>query len=160
MNLAAFAVVAFLRNAMRSEELPDYAGLIRRSPLTVICLALTLFSLVGLPPLSGFVGKFAIFASLVDGWQKLEGAGIPGFYLLLLLLVGGINTAISLFYYLRVVKVMTMDEEPRDRPPLAYSDVSLGGAFLWLITLPTALLIVSWDWLNDLSLAAARHLFS
>jgi NADH-quinone oxidoreductase subunit N len=160
MNLAAFAVVALLRNAMRSEDLADYAGLIRRSPLTVICFALTLFSLVGLPPLSGFVGKFAIFASLVDGWQKVEGAGLPGFYLLLLLLVGGINTAISLFYYLRVVKVMTMDDEPRDRPPLAYSDVSLGGAFLWLITLPTALLIVSWDWLNEISLAAARHLFS
>jgi NADH-quinone oxidoreductase subunit N len=160
MNLAAFAVVAFLRNAMRSEDLSDYAGLIRRSPLTVICLALTLFSLVGLPPLSGFVGKFAIFAALVDGWQKVEGAGLPGFYLLLLLLVGGINTAISLFYYLRVVKVMTIDDEPRDRPPLAFSDVSLGSAFLWVITLPTALLIVSWDWLNEISLAAARHLFS
>jgi NADH-quinone oxidoreductase subunit N len=160
MNLAAFAVVAFLRNAMRSEDLSDYAGLIRRSPLTVICFALTLFSLVGLPPLSGFVGKFAIFASLVDGWQKVEGAGLPGFYLLLLLLVGGINTAISLFYYLRVVKVMTIDDEPRDRPPLAYSDVSLGGAFLWVVTLPTALLIVSWNWLSEISLAAARHLFS
>ena len=60
-----------------------------------------------------------------------------------LLIVGGLNTAISLFYYLRVVKVMTMDDEPRDRPPLAFSDVSLAGAFLWLITLPTALLIVS-----------------
>ena len=76
------------------------------------------------------------------------------------LLVGGLNTAISLFYYLRVVKVMTIDEEPRDRPPFAYSDVSLGGAFLWLITLPTALLIVSWDWLSELTLAAARNLLS
>jgi hypothetical protein len=55
---------------------------------------------------------------------------------------------------------MTIDDEPRDRPPLAYSDVSLGGAFLWLITLPTALLIVSWDWLSEISLAAARNLLS
>jgi len=61
---------------------------------------------------------------------------------------------------LRVVKVMTIDDEPRDRPPLAFSDVSLGGAFLWVITLPTALLIVSWDWLSQISLAAARHLLS
>jgi len=160
MNLAAFAVVAFFRNATRSEDLGDYAGLVRRSPLTVICFGIALFSLVGLPPLSGFVGKFAIFASLVDGWQKLEAASQPGFYLLLLLLVGGLNTAISLFYYLRVVKVMTIDEEPRDRPPFAFSDVSLGGAFLWVITLPTALLIVSWDWLSDMTLAAARNLFS
>jgi NADH-quinone oxidoreductase subunit N len=160
MNLAAFAVIAFLRNAMRSEDLLDYAGLVRRSPLTVICLGVAMFSLIGLPPLAGFIGKFAIFAALVDGFQKVEGAGQPGFYLLLLLVVGGLNTAISLFYYLRVVKVMTIDEEPRDRPPLAFSDVSLSGAFLWLITLPTALLIVSWDWLSEVSLAAARHLLS
>jgi len=160
MNLAAFAVVALYRNAMRSEDVADYAGLIRRSPLTVICFAATLFSLIGLPPLSGFVGKFAILASLVDGYQKVESAGLPGFYLLLLLIVGGLNTAISLFYYLRVVKIMTIDDEPRDRPPLAFSDVSLGGAFLWVITLPTALLIFSWDWLSEISLAAARHLLS
>ena len=160
LNLAAFAVVAFLRNSMRSEELPDFAGLVRRSPLTVVCFALTLFGLIGLPPLSGFIGKFAIFASLVDGWQAVESAGQPGFYLLLMLLVGGVNTAVCLFYYLRVAKVMTIDEEPRDRPPHAFSDVSLGGAFLWLITLPTALLIVSWDWLSEVTLAAARNLLA
>ena len=160
LNLAAFAVVAFLRNAMRSEDLLDFSGLIRRSPLTVICLALTLFGLIGLPPLSGFIGKFAIFAALVDGWQALETAGQSGFYLLLLLIVGGVNTAICLFYYLRVAKVMTIDEEPRDRPPHAFSDVSLGGAFVWLVTLPTALLIVSWDWLSAVTLAAARNLLS
>jgi NADH-quinone oxidoreductase subunit N len=159
MNLAAFAVVALLRNAMRSEDVTDYAGLIRRSPLTVICFATALFSLIGLPPLAGFIGKFAIFAALVDGYQKVESAGLPGFYLLLLLIVGGLNTAVSLFYYLRVVKIMTIDEEPRDRPPLSYSDVSLGGAFLWVVTLPTALLIVSWEWLSQVSLAAARYLF-
>jgi NADH-quinone oxidoreductase subunit N len=158
MNLAAFAVVALLRNAMRSEDVTDYAGLIRRSPLVVICFALTLFGLIGLPPLSGFIGKFAAFAALVDGYQKVESAGQPGFYLLLLLIVGGLNTAISLFYYLRVVKIMTIDEEPAERRPLAFSDVSLGGAFLWLITLPTALLIVSWDWLNNVALAAASNL--
>jgi len=160
LNLAAFAVVAFLRNSMRSEELPDFAGLVRRSPLTVICFALTLFGLIGLPPLSGFIGKFAIFAALVDAWQVVESAGQPGFYLLLMLLVGGVNTAVCLFYYLRVAKVMTIDEEPRDRPPHAFSDVSLGGAFLWLITLPTALLIVSWDWLSEVTLAAARNLLA
>jgi hypothetical protein len=55
---------------------------------------------------------------------------------------------------------MTIDEEPRDRPPFVYSDISLGGAFLWLITLPTALLMISWDWLNEITLAAARNLLS
>ncbi len=158
MNLGAFAVVAFLRNAMRSEDIADYAGLIRRCPMTVICFAAILFSLIGLPPLAGFYGKFAIFASLADGYSLLKGSG-TGFYLMLLLVVGGINTAISLFYYLRVVKVMTIDPEPRNRPPFAYSDVSLAGAFLWLITLPTLAIMIYPSGLTALARAAAEHLF-
>jgi NADH-quinone oxidoreductase subunit N len=156
MNLGAFAVIAFLRNAMRSENLADYAGLIKRCPLTVICFSLILFSLVGLPPLSGFIGKFAVFATLVDAYQM---AGKDGFFLLVLIVLGGLNTAISLFYYLRVVKIMTIDEESRDRPPFVFSDVSLASAFLWLIALPTIGLMINWDGLNRLALAAAHQLF-
>lgn len=156
MNLAAFAVVAFLRNALRSEDVTDYAGLIRRCPLTVICFSLILFSLVGLPPLSGFIGKFAIFASLVEAYQN---AGKDGFFLLVLIVIGGLNTAISLFYYLRVVKIMTIDEEPRDRRPFVFSDVSLQSAYLWLLALPTVGLIINWEGLSRLALAAAHQLF-
>ena len=115
MNLTAFAIVAFLRNALRSEEIADYAGLVRSSPVMVVCFAITLFSLVGLPPLSGFIGKFAIFAALVDGYQVSAAAGQPQPYLIALLVVGGVNTVISLFYYLRIVKVMTFEEEPEER---------------------------------------------
>ena len=156
MNLGAFAVIAFLRNAMRSEDLADYAGLLKRCPLTVICFVAILFSLVGLPPLSGFIGKFAIFASLVEAYQA---AGDGGFFLLLLIIIGGLNTAISLFYYLRVVKIMTIDDEPRDRRPFVFSDVSLASAFLWIITLPTLGLIINWEGLNRLAIAAAQQLF-
>ena len=92
MNLGAFAIVAFLRNAMQSEEIADYAGLIRRCPGTVICFSLILFSLVGLPPLAGFIGKFAIFASLVEGYRVSSAAGVPAVYLIVLLAVGGVNT--------------------------------------------------------------------
>ena len=160
MNLGAFAVVAFLRNAMGSEEIADYAGLFRRAPLTVICFSIILFSLVGLPPLAGFIGKFAAFMAVAKAWLTVQDAGQPGGYLLLTLVVGGLNTAVSLFYYLRVVKVMTIDEEPRERLPLAWSDVSLAGGFLWLVTLPTAVLIVNWNGLSNMAHAAARYLFS
>jgi len=160
MNLGAFAVVAFLRNAMRSEEIADYAGLVRRAPGTVVCFCLILFSLIGLPPLAGFIGKFAIFAELANAYGTTIDHGQAANYLIIALVVGGINTALSLFYYLRVAKVMTIDEEPRDRPPFAFSDVSLQGAYLWLISLPTALLILSWDGLNQMAQAAARYLFA
>ena len=106
MNLGAFAIIAFFRNALGSEEIKDYSGLIRRSPVVVVMFSVILFSLIGLPPLAGFLGKFAIFAALAQSWR------ITGnLFLLVLLIVGGLNTAISLFYYLRVVKVMTIDPE-------------------------------------------------
>ena len=160
MNLGAFSIVAFLRNAIRSEQIADYAGLIRRCPTLVICLALILFSLVGLPPLSGFIGKFAIFATLVDGYQVSVTAGRPEPYLLAILVVAGLNTVVSLFYYLRVVKVMTFDDEPADRRPAFFSEISLQGAYVCLLTAPTALLILNWDVLNRWVFAAAQYLLA
>ena len=115
-----------------------------------------LFSLVGLPPLAGFLGKFAIFAALTQSWR------ITGnLFLLVLLAVGGINTAISLFYYLRVVKVMTIDAETDSMAPTpSFSLVSLfAGTFLALLTVPILTLLVYTNTLNEWTLAAARQLF-
>ncbi len=153
MNLGAFAVVAFLRNEMRSEELADYAGLIRQTPILVVCFSIMLFSLVGLPPLAGFIGKFAVFAALADGYRLTNES-----YLLTLLVVGCLNTAISLFYYLRVVKVMTMEAEPDQRLPVRLPWYSIRGAYIALLTLPLVLLIVGWDWVSTMALAAAKYL--
>src|SRR5262249_8662141 len=61
MNLGAFAIVAFLRNLTGSEDLADFRGLITRAPVLVISLAVCLLSLLGMPPLGGFVAKFQIF---------------------------------------------------------------------------------------------------
>ncbi len=157
MNLVAFAIIAFLRNAMQSEEIADYAGLIRRHRVIAVCMAVTLFSLIGMPPLAGFVGKFAVFASLVNGYKAV---GESANYLLAVLVVGGLNTVVSLFYYLRIIKVMTIDPEPQDRPPFKFADVSLQGAYVWLVTAPTVILFFFWNDLNQWALTAARHLLS
>jgi len=146
MNLGAFAVVAFLRNAMRSEEIADYAGLIRRCPGVAILFSIILISLIGLPPLAGFVGKFLAFSALADA------------KLYLLLVIGGLNTALSLFYYLRLVKLMTIDAEPLDRLPFALPLFSPAGIFLMLVTLPVVVLGVFFDDLNVWAQAAAQHL--
>lgn len=159
MNLGAFAIVAFLRNALRSEEIADYAGLIRRCPWMAICFVLILFSLVGLPPLAGFIGKFAIFASLVDGYQVSIGAGTPAGFLIVLLVIGGINTAVSLFYYLRVARVMTIEDEPTDRAPVTYPGWFQTG-FVFLLTLPTMFLIVDWEGLSQWAKAATQFLLA
>ncbi len=78
MNLGAFAVVAFLRDAMHSEEIADYAGLLRRCPGVAICFSIILLSLIGLPPLSGFLGKFAVFAALTDAFRATGRAYLDG----------------------------------------------------------------------------------
>jgi len=158
MNLGAFAVIAFLRNEMGSEEISDYAGLIKRCPVLVVMFSLLLFSLVGLPPLAGFIGKFAIFAALVDGYRVTAAVGQPATYLMILLVAGGVNTAISLFYYLRVVRTMTMLPEPEGRRPVNFSSASLQGVFVGVMSLAMIILFLFWDGLSTMAEAAAQNL--
>ena len=154
MNLGAFSIIAFLRNSMGSTEINDYAGLIRRAPVLVVCMALIMFSLVGLPPLAGFVGKFALFASLADAYQ-LTGKS----HLIFILVMGGVNTAISLFYYLRVVRTMTIDPESDLVSAQSKNIGSLPMAYVVLMTAPVVLLIINWNQLGAWSSAAAAQLF-
>ncbi|MEX0936302.1 MAG: NADH-quinone oxidoreductase subunit N [Pirellulales bacterium] len=149
MNLGAFAIVAFYRNVLRTEQISDYAGLIRTMPLTVICFAVILVSLIGLPPMAGFVGKFYIFLALVR-------AGGP--LMITLLVIAGINTAISLVYYLRVIKVMTIDPEPDTRTPASMS--FLPATYVVLVTLPVLVLGVWFNDVAELAQQAVRHLFA
>ncbi|NBW95197.1 MAG: NADH-quinone oxidoreductase subunit N [Planctomycetia bacterium] len=132
MNLGAFAIVAVLRNSLRSEEISAYAGLVRTSPGIVVAMAAVLVSLIGLPPLAGFVSKFLVFSSLVEAIAS--GAERP--LMLVLLVVGGLNTVISLFYYLRVLKVMTFDPPPADRALEPFPLVSVPGAVVTGLVLP------------------------
>lgn len=147
MNLGAFAIVAFFRNTLRSEQIADYSGLIGRSPVIVVCFATILISLIGLPPLAGFTAKLFVFSSLVDA------------RLYTLLVIGGLNTALSLYYYLRVVKIMTIDPEPADRLPVNVSVLSPAGLYLVLLTLPVVVLGIWFNGLNEKAQDAARGLF-
>jgi len=139
MNLGAFAAVAFLRNATGSERIDDYAGLVERSPGLAICFSIILVSLIGLPPLAGFVAKFNIFAVLARFDARL----------LTLLAIGGLNTVLSLFYYLRVVKVMILTPEPHDRPAPRIPLLSVPGAYCAAITVPVVVLGVWWGGLLE-----------
>ena len=146
MNLAAFAGVAFLRNAAGSEDLSDYSGLVRSSPGFVVCMAIVMFSLLGLPPLSGFAAKVTIFISLIQA------------NMFALLIVGVLNTVLSLFYYLRVVKVMVLEDQRQDRPPTAISLSSLPGFYFAMLTVPVVALFFLWGGLSNWAHAAAAAL--
>ncbi|MAT71116.1 MAG: hypothetical protein CMJ58_16505 [Planctomycetaceae bacterium] len=125
MNLGAFAIIAFLRNSMQSEQIDDYAGLIGRSPLVALCLTGILVSLVGIPPMAGFIGKFRIFQSLVE-------AGGP--LMMFMLVAAGLNTAISLVYYLRVCKTVCIDSPPDTSRPVALG--FFASAYVLALSLP------------------------
>lgn len=139
MNLGAFAAAAFLRNSLGSERIDDYAGLIYRSPGLAVCFSIILFSLIGLPPLAGFAAKFNIFSVLARFDARL----------LTLLVIGGLNTVLSLFYYLRVVRVMILLPEPQDRPAPVIPLLSVPGAYCAAVTLPVILLGIWWAGLAD-----------
>jgi NADH-quinone oxidoreductase subunit N len=107
MNLGAFLVVLMIANATGDEDIEKYRGLAwRGAAIPAACLAVFLFSLTGLPPFAGFIGKFFLFAAVL----KQGGAFI------ILALVGIINSVISLYYYAKVVKVMFLDmPDPGDK---------------------------------------------
>lgn len=128
MNLGAFAIIAFLRNSMRSEEIKDYAGLIGRSPLAAISLTLILVSLIGLPPMAGFWPKLRVLQSLYE-------AGGP--LLIFVMVAAAINGAISLVYYLRVAKTMCIDSPPDTSLPVDLG--FLPAAYVLAITVPVVL---------------------
>jgi len=97
-NLGAFGVVAAVSNATGRENMDDYNGLYQTNPKLSLIMTLALFSLAGIPPVAGFFGKFFLFTA----------AAQKGFYLLVLIAV--LNTIISLYYYLLVVKAMFINK--------------------------------------------------
>ncbi len=109
MNIGAFGVVILARTEDgESLMISDYAGLGFKKPLLALFMTIMLLSLAGFPPTAGFVGKFYIFRSAVESGQ------------IWLVIIGAINTAISAFYYLRVVVAMYMREPEAELDFLAY----------------------------------------
>jgi NADH-quinone oxidoreductase subunit N len=155
MNLGAFAVVAFLRNEMGTEDLEGYRGLVQRAPVLTVTLAFFLFSLLGVPPLVGFAAKFQIFRVLFDsGRIYSENAPQLSYTMYALLVIGGLNTVLSLFYYVKVLKVMILDKPAEElgvtaTVPLA---VPLGSAvYATVLAAAVFVLGILWDPLAQFS---------
>ncbi|MGE4275106.1 MAG: NADH-quinone oxidoreductase subunit N, partial [Candidatus Methanomethylophilaceae archaeon] len=119
MKGGAFIVVAALSYGALGEHLNDYKGLAKRAPFVAFAMMLFLFSLAGIPPLAGFVSKFVLFSSAIS-----EPGAPASMQWVWLVLVAVVNSAISLYYYARVVKFMYVEEGESKEPislPKAYS---------------------------------------
>lgn len=105
MNLGAFIVAIALHRATGSETISSYRGLVWRAPLISVAMAVFLFSLAGLPPTAGFIGKVHLFGSVLNEAQTVaSGAWAKCLYGLVFLAV--INSVISFYYYARILGAM------------------------------------------------------
>jgi NADH-quinone oxidoreductase subunit N len=128
MNLGAFLVVVMIANATGNEEIDSYRGLAwRGAVLPAACLAVFLFSLTGLPPFAGFVGKFLLFAAVIN----------EGGIFVILAVVAILNSVISLYYYAKIVKLMFLDT-----PDPGEKSLTIGAHNFTLLIPLTALTIV------------------
>ena len=98
MNLGAFTCVIIFALRTGTDQISEYSGLYHKDPLITFCLSICLLSLGGIPPMAGFFGKIYLFWA---GWQ----AGMYG-----LVLLGLITSVVSIYYYIRVVKMMVVKE--------------------------------------------------
>lgn len=158
MNVGAFAVVAFLRNQTGSEDLSSFRGLIRRSPWMVVTLGVFLLSLLGLPPLVGFMAKFQIFRVLYEAGQEYTAMGEPGlgYTMYALLVIAGLNTVISAVYYIKVLRVMVVEtdlDEVEGRRPKPLRVPAASVVFAAVLALVVLGLGIFW---NDLAVASDR----
>jgi NADH-quinone oxidoreductase subunit N len=101
-NLGAFIAIIAISNKLDSDLIEDYSGMGRRSPLMALALTLCMISLIGMPPAAGFMAKFYIFSGAVQHG------------LLWLVVIAVLNSVISAYYYLRVVKVMWLGKPASD----------------------------------------------
>lgn len=145
MNMAAFSVVIAVSNRIKSDAIEDYAGMNKRAPYLAAALALALVSLTGIPPTVGFITKVYLFGAAVN-------AGLEW-----LVVLAVINSVVSAYYYLRVVKAMYLSP-PRSPEPIS-SDLPIRLS----VTVTTACVLVFGVFpapLLDLARTAARALLS
>jgi NADH-quinone oxidoreductase subunit N len=129
-NLGAFGVVAALADRAGGEELRDFNGMARRAPFLSLLMLVFVLSLAGIPPLAGFFGKFYLFASAIQ-------RDVSSFGLMWLVAVGVFTSAISLYYYLILLKhvyVLPPTENSRITTP-AYLNITLGVVALGVVLL-------------------------
>ena len=135
-NLGAFIAIIAISNKTGSDLINDYSGMAKRAPFLALALGLCLISLTGLPPTAGFMAKIYIFNAAVD------------YDLMWLVIIAVLNTAISAYYYLRVVKVMYLGAPLSEEavPSSGALRVALSAACLGVLLLgvyPWALLKVA-----------------
>jgi len=137
MNLGAFLVVMAMSVDKRREEIAHFRGLGWRAPLLGVIMTIFLFSLTGIPPFAGFIGKVYLFKAVIerDLWW--------------LALIGVLNSVVSLYYYARIIKAMYLDDPVDDAEPVRVPRVY--AVVLLVLAIPTLWFGIRFGLLDRLS---------
>ena len=119
-NLTAFFAITMINSKINSDQISDYAGLSSRNPVLAIVLAFSLLALIGVPPTGIFIAKLYIFTAAVNSG------------LVWLAIIGVINSAVSAYYYVRIIRVMFTQSGPSESKitgsPAPWLALGLAGA--------------------------------
>ena len=132
MTVAAFVCVLAISRVIQSDEIEDYKGLRAYLPKTSFALGLSLLGLAGIPPLIGFFSKFYIFFAAVEAGNNLTDLGALSALFYIGAFVGILTSAISVYYYVKVVKYMWVDPANEDKAQLVKADTKIP----WNISIP------------------------
>ena len=131
MTLVAFYITSIVQDKYGNDHFERFSGLIYRYPAMAVMMAVVMFSLTGLPPLAGFVAKYNILSSLVNS----------KFYTLAVIL--GLNSVVSAYYYLKIVRLMTLKPAESDETIEGFG--FLNQMIIVIMTLPVFVLGMFWE---------------
>ena len=136
MQLGALFLAIVVSNRYGTETIEEYSGIGWKSPYLGFFMAVFMFSLTGIPPTAGFIGKMYLFAALINGGSQ--------FYWLAI--IGVLNSVISLYYYMRIVKVMYFQGE---RVKDLYVPGGMSLAIVLAMGIPSIFFGIRWSFLAD-----------
>ena len=143
MTLVAFYITSIVQDKYGNDHFERFTGMAYRYPFMAIMMTITMFSLTGLPPMAGFVAKFNIISALVNS---------RNFSLAIIL---GLNSVVSAYYYLKIVRLMTLKTNETDEAIQGFSFVNQ--ALIAGLTIPVIILGVFWG--NIFNLANGAKIF-
>jgi NADH-quinone oxidoreductase subunit N len=138
MNLGAFLVVMVVYDRLGSFDVKDYGGIWKRSPTLTIAMGIFLLSLMGIPPFAGFLAKFYVFAAVIR-------AGLAWFAV-----IGVLNSAVAVFYYMKVLKAMVIEEGTTDDTSRFVLHPVYAG-LLVVMLVPNVVGLVLWGYLDQIT---------
>ncbi len=130
-NLGLFIAVIAYSNAIHSDEIADYAGMVRRAPALALAMVIFFLSLAGIPPTAGFIGKFLVFGAALDAAK----AGGPSQLLIWLAIIGAVNSVVSVGYYFNIVRYMFFMPPKEMTPVRVTPTLNVSLAFATAMTL-------------------------